>query len=209
MIIDSYLDTAKVAATLLRTPELEAAWTRPSALAEFRVSGLAGHIGMAAAFRVEESLSAPVPSVAPVDAVAYFATAYEPSQSPDVPGHRRIRELSEEAAGSGSGDLVARVDATVARLGEVLPALGPERLVFATRAVLRLDQWLVTRMIELAVHMDDLAVSLGVPTPVISDEASDLVITALVRIATVHHGPVAVLRALSRRERATGPINAF
>lgn len=209
MIIDSYLDTARVAATLLRTPELVPAWHRPSALAEFRISGLAGHLGGAAGFLVARSLDAEVPDEAPVDAAEYFATAYEPSQSPDTPAHVRIRELSEEAAGTGPADLADRVDATLARLAETLPTLPPDRLVFATRRVLRLDQWLVTRLIELAVHIDDLAVSLDLPTPAIPAEASDLVITTLVRIATAHHGPVTVLRALSRRERATGPINAF
>lgn len=209
VIIDSYLKTAGLAATLLRAPEVAEHWDEPSALPEFRVGGLAGHIGMAAVFKVEESLTAAIPDQPPVDAAEYFATSYVPGESPDTPAHQRIRQMSEEAAGVGPADLVERVDAALSRLSVALPAAPADRLVFGTRRVLRLDQWVLTRMIELVVHMDDLAVSVGVATPEISLEASDLVIGALARIAARHHGPVAVVRALSRRERATGPINAF
>jgi hypothetical protein len=208
MIIESYLETAGVAATLLRTPELAAAWTKPSALAQFQISGLAGHIG-GAVFRVEASLDTEVPDEPLADAVEYFAAAASPSQSPDTPVSQRIRQLSEEAAGTGPDDLADRVDAALARLTTVLPTLPPDRPVFGIRRVMRLDQWLVTRLVELAVHIDDLAVSLDVPTPAIPPAASDLALTTLVRIAAAHHGPVTMLRALSRRERATGPINAF
>jgi hypothetical protein len=208
MIVDSYLATARAAVALLRSPGVANHWSRPSALPEFRISGLAGHLGVSV-FRVAESLDAEVPDQEPVDAVRYFASAYTPGPSPDEPVQQGIRKIGEQLAVGGADDLVRRLEETLAGLAATLPHLPADRPVFATRAVLRLDQWLLTRMIELFVHMDDLAVSIDVPTPELPAEAADLVITALVRIAVVHHGAVPVLRALSRRERAIVTVTAF
>lgn len=209
MIVDSYLATARVAATLLREPGIGHHWSDVSALPEYRIRGLAGHLASAGLFRVAQWLDEPVPADAePVDAATYFAS-YQPGPSPHEPAHQRLRGLGEDAAGDGQDDLVARVDATLADLTATLPTLPADRLMFANRAVLRLDQWLVTRMIELAVHMDDLAVSIDVETPTLPGEAGDIVLTTLVRIAAAQYGEVPVLRALSRRERAAVTISAF
>jgi hypothetical protein len=67
--------------------------------------------------------------------------------------------------------------------------------------VLTLDDYLVTRLIELLVHTDDLAVSVGLPSPDFPLAASRPAIAALVDVAILRHGDDAVLRALSRRER--------
>lgn len=208
MIIENYLTTARVAATLLRAPEVAERWTQPSALAEFRISGLAGHLA-AAAFRVSESLSAPVPAEPLVDAAEYFARAGSPSDPLDAPRHEGVRRLGESTAVDGPAALASRFDAAIAELDVVLPGLPVDRPVFGVRSVLRLDQWVLTRLVELVVHIDDLAVSVGVPTPVLAAEASDLVITTLARIAVRHHGAVAVVRSLSRRERVSSPVVAF
>ncbi len=209
MIVDSYLATARTAVSLLRTPGLAHHWTAPSALPEYRISGLAGHLAFASVFLVADWLDEPVPDLEPVDAVTYFATADSPGSSPHDPLHTRLRQLGEEMAGEGPRDLAKRAHETLGELAKTLPTLPPDRLVFANRAVLRLDQWLLTRMIELAVHMDDLAVSIDVPSPEPPAEAADLVLTTLVRIAAAHHGTVQVLRALSRRERAAVTVSAF
>ena len=209
MIVDAYLATARVAATLLREPGIGHHWTDVSALPEYRISGLAGHLAMSV-FRVAQWLDEPVPAeVEPVDAVTYFASSYRPGPSPHEPAHQRLRGYAEEVAGEGQDDLVGRVDATLDELAATLPTLSPERRVFANRAALRLDEWLVTRMIELAVHMDDLAVSIDVETPRLPGEAADIVLSTLVRIAAAQYGEVPVLRALSRRERAAVTISAF
>jgi hypothetical protein len=209
VIIDSYLALAEVSAALLRAPEVAEHWDEPSALAEFRVSGLAGHIAMAAVLRVAEWLEQPISDAEPVDAVGYFVNLSVPDRSPDHPISRRIRDASAEFAVDGPTALADRVDTTLAGLRTRLAELAPDQLVAARDLVLRLDQWLLTRMIELAVHIDDLAVSVGVPTPELPDEATDLVIITLARTARAYHGVLPVLRALSRRERATAPINAF
>jgi hypothetical protein len=208
MIVDAYLATTRAAVDLLRSPGVAHHWSQSSALPEFRISGLAGHLGMAV-FRVAAALDVDVPDQEPVDAVHYFAISDAPGQSPHEPKQQYIRNLGEETAGGGPADLLHRLSASLKDLATTLPALPPDRLVYGNRAVLRLDQWLLTRMIELAVHMDDLAVSIDVETPELPAEAADLVITTLVRIAMAHHGATPVLRALSRRERAVVSVTAF
>ena len=74
---------------------------------------------------------------------------------------------------------------------------------------LRLDDFLLTRLVELSVHLDDLATSLGVPGPALSDAVTVPVRHLLVDLAAERHGDVAVLRALSRSERAPRTVSAF
>ncbi|MGW1676207.1 hypothetical protein [Saccharopolyspora sp. NPDC002376] len=72
MIADGFLAVAAITSPLLRTPELADRWTMPSALQEFRVSGLAGHLANAV-FNVERFLDSPVPDgTESISAVQYF-----------------------------------------------------------------------------------------------------------------------------------------
>jgi hypothetical protein len=64
-------------------------------------------------------------------------------------------------------------------------------------------------MLELAVHTDDLAVSVGLGTPELPEAAFDPVLVLLARLAARRHGQVSLLRALARQERAPAEVNAF
>jgi len=64
-----------------------------------------------------------------------------------------------------------------------------------------LDDYLPTRIVEIVVHADDLAVSVGAPPVPFPADVVDVVVDVLVRTARVTHGDLAVVRALSRRER--------
>ncbi|MEU8176518.1 hypothetical protein AB0C14_26905 [Microbispora hainanensis] len=90
-----------------------------------------------------------------------------------------------------------------------MPALPPDRPVGVFAHVLPLDQCLLTRLVELVVHLDDLAVSLDIPTSPVPAEAADAVAVCLTRIAVARHGLLPVIRILSRRERAVDQIAAF
>jgi len=72
-----------------------------------------------------------------------------------------------------------------------------------------LANMLLTRTMELAVHGDDLAASVGIATPELSPSAADAVIGLLARLATRRHGPTGIIRALTRAERAPTTIAAF
>jgi hypothetical protein len=62
---------------------------------------------------------------------------------------------------------------------------------------------------ELVVHIDDLAISVGIPTPELPAAATDAVIALLGALAARRHGPVAIVRALARAERVPSFIAAF
>jgi hypothetical protein len=107
--------------------------------------------------------------------------------------------------------LAEQIDATVASLAAALPAEPADRVVFLPWAgwSLSLPDFLLTRMMEIAVHSDDLAVSVDVATPALSDDALRPVLGLLSDLAVRRHGAAAVLRALSRAERAPASIAAF
>jgi hypothetical protein len=56
---------------------------------------------------------------------------------------------------------------------------------------------------ECVVHIDDLAASAAIETPTLPPFAVNVTIEALIEIARAHRGDLAVVRALSRRERDT------
>lgn len=207
-MIAEFLSAARSAAPLLHAPELAECWHKPSALAEFRVSGLAGHLAGQVS-NIGRFLDAPVPpDAAPMDAVRYYSQ--HPDTVVDSPVSTGIRERGEEFAGSSAAELATRHDAAVAEVAARLAGLDEERLVMMfDRWVLPLRQCLLTRLLELVVHADDLAVSLNVPTPVFDDDVVDAAVTTLARIAARKRGALPVLRALARRERAGALATAF
>lgn len=202
MIRRAFLEAALMARELVADPAVGERWDEPSALPEFTVRGLAGHL-VRATTSVEAYLDREEPTAAPVTAAQYYATVLRPG-SPDLDSelHRAIRQRGEEAAAEGHGALVRSFDDALARLASRLADERANRLVRAFMdQVLSLDDYLVTRMIELLVHSDDLAVSVGLTPPDFQLAVSRPVIDALVEVAILRHGDEAVLRALTRRER--------
>ncbi len=74
---------------------------------------------------------------------------------------------------------------------------------------LTLDDYLVTRLLELAVHCDDLAGSIGVRTPELPPAWFDAAAGVLCHLAARRHGQPALIRALSRAERAPETITGL
>jgi len=73
---------------------------------------------------------------------------------------------------------------------------------------LRRDDFLLTRLLEIVVHADDLALSVAIATPEFPDEVFVPVRDLLVRLAVRRHGQSAIIGALSRQERSRA-ISAF
>jgi hypothetical protein len=206
MVMDAYLGSAAAVAPLLRCPRLAARWDRPSALALFQVSGLAGHLARAV-LNVERWLAVPPPvGVALADAIEYFRH----TDGPESPVGGKVRERGKAEAEGGPDALADRYDSALARLDARLPQLRGDRPVLMfERYALSLDQCLLTRLVELVVHADDLAVTLGIATPSFDERAAGLVVTTLARISQARHGTLAVVRVLARHERAPGNVSAF
>jgi hypothetical protein len=122
-----------------------------------------------------------------------------------------IRDSGEAAAAKGVEALTDEVAEVVGTLDAALSAESSGRVVYLpwTGWSLRLEHFLITRMMEIAVHSDDLAVSVGIAAPVLPPAVLDPVTDLLVRLSVRRHGQAAVLRALARSERAPENITAF
>ena len=66
--------------------------------------------------------------------------------------------------------------------------------------------YLVTRIVELLVHADDLAASVGIPPPRPPRDSASLAIAVLTEGARSVYGDLEVLRAFTRPERTQRPI---
>ncbi len=207
---DGYLGAAGQAVALLREPDVAAAWDQPSALAEMTVGGLAGHL----AFQilcVGQVLDAPAGGREPVPLLGHYARALWVGAPLDSDVNAGVRARGEAIGAEGATPLAERAAAALAGQQGTLPGLAGDRAVFISWVgwALTLDDFLTTRTMELAVHLDDLAVSVGLATPDLPEAAFDPVLTLLARLAARRHGQAALLRALARAERAPAAVNAI
>lgn len=208
---DDFIATARAVAPLLRDPAVTAAWGGPSALAEFSVGGLAGHLAYQV-LALPPVLAAPEPTEPVVTLMEHYGRVKWIGADLDAEINVRIRREGDEIGEEGPEALAGRYDAAVDVLAAGLPAAAPDRtarIPLWGPWSMRLDDLLVTRMMELAVHADDLAVSVGIEAPPLTPTAVEAVVDLLSRLAVRRHGPTAVLRALSRAERAPRTITAF
>ena len=205
-----FLIAADAAARLLSDPTVAAHWDEPSALAEFGVRGLAGHLATQL-FYVRDVLAAPEPAGDPVGIDDHYRKAAWMNAPLDAEANVSVREAGAAQAADGAVELSRRAVGAAAGLHEALQLALPDRVVLLPWADrrLRLDDFLLTRLMEVSVHSDDLAVSVGVPTPLLPDDVLEPVIQLLTGLALRRHGGLPLLRALSRRERAPETIAAF
>ena len=207
---DAFVQAAASAAALLREPAVAASWDSASVLREFSVAGLAGHLARQV-LAVPRVLAQPAPADQPVSLLDHYGRVSWIDAGPDDEANVEIRRGGEDEAADGAAALAAKTGVAVEALRSALPAEPAGRLVRPSWVswTLALDDFLITRMMEIAVHSDDLALSAGVGTPALSPAVLDPVLELLTRLAVRRHGPTAVLRALSRSERAPGTISAF
>jgi uncharacterized protein (TIGR03083 family) len=198
-------------------PALVERYDGPSALSEFSVRGLAGHL-LRAMTSVDGYLDRPGPAAGGpegglnvVSAAEYYAAVLGDETDIDSDLHRSVRQRGVEAAPGRPDDFASDWAETAGALVLRVDREAPDRLVEVYGGlVLTLDEYLVTRLIELVVHGDDLATSLGVAPPPVSPAATGLVIATLVDVARLRHGDTAVVRALARRERdAVGALRVI
>ncbi|MGW5054129.1 maleylpyruvate isomerase N-terminal domain-containing protein [Actinokineospora sp. NPDC004072] len=207
-----YVSTADTAVQLLSDPAVARAWDAPSALPEFSVRGLAGHLA-AQIFAIPAVLSATDEPGEPIPVVDYYRRAKwrEPEVDLQDPSKLKARESGESHAADGHPALVERSAAAARAAAEALAAEPADRVVALpwAGASLTLDDFATTRLLELAIHCDDLAVSVGIDTPPLDPAAALAVIDILTRLSLDRHGPTPLLRALSRAERAPADITAM
>jgi Mycothiol maleylpyruvate isomerase N-terminal domain len=203
-----FLTTATISLGILRCPEVPDDWAKPSVLPQMSVGALACHLGRQT-LRAADLLPAltELPELDSADE-HYARSAWVTSTSPDDPVNNRSRDDAEAALGPGA--LVGRTTAALDTVRRLLGAGAGRDVVpvpWQGWSLNRAD-FLLTRMVEIVVHSDDLAGSVGLATPEFPEEAFGPVRDLLVRLAVRRRGQSAVIGTLARAER-TQLISAF
>ncbi|HEV7527082.1 MAG TPA: maleylpyruvate isomerase N-terminal domain-containing protein [Acidimicrobiia bacterium] len=193
-----FLQTARVVQEAICDDAVGRAWDRPSVLDEQTVGGVAGHLARGGVWVVEDYLDAELPDAPRLkSAAAYFARSADFLKADD---HRQIRRRGAEVAAEGQLALCSKLGDRLEALAARLPTEPADRYVgvAAGVAVMLLDPYLETRIVEQVVHLDDLARSVDrAPWPV-PVAAQNLVIHIGVDVGALRTGATAMLRTLYR-----------
>jgi hypothetical protein len=211
-VVEGYLFAAQSAVTLLAQHAVAERWAAPSALPRMTVGALAAHLATEVTLvrdvlvdRRLRSSERPVPLLEHYTRSAWVRAGLDDEANVSIrqtadagaaAGHRQLLESVQEALDDVARLLAEEVEPRVVRL----PWWGWS---------LTFEDFLVTRMMEITVHSDDLAVSLGQEPPELPVSVLEPVLSLLLGVSVLRHGQAAVVRALSRAERAPGSIAAF
>lgn len=209
---DAYLAAADTAVRQLRDDAVAESWGRASALPEMSVGALACHLA-GQVFAARDLLQQePAPDAdPPIPLLEHYRRAAWVEADLDDEVMVEIRSGAEQKAEDGHAALVARLEEAFAELPGILADQPADRDVLIPWQgwSLSLDDFLVTRMMEITVHGDDLAASLDREPPELPESVLGPVLALLVGVSVRRHGQSAVVRALSRAERAPASITAF
>ena len=203
----AFLSGFAVALDLLASPEVAARWAEPSVLAKMSVGALACHLGRQAV-RVAELVAAESDAPPLGSAEEHYRRApWVSTTSPDDPANDR--SLDDAEAAHGAAALVRRAADALHAARRAL-AESPASVVMIPWQgwSLRREDFLLTRLVEIVVHTDDLALSIEVDPPAFPEQAITPVLHLLVALALERHGQSAIVSALSRAERSRA-ISAF
>jgi hypothetical protein len=206
----SFVDAARTALDLALASEVRAAWDRESACAGMSVGGLTHHLLQQVVNSVRLLEAAPVEEQ-PIPLLEHYARAAWVRAGPDDDANVTIREEPDAEAANGADHVLAVAEGALAQLPALLAApRSPDLVRIPWQGwSLATDDFQVTREMELVVHADDLAASVDLPTPEFPDDVVAAVLALLSAVAVRRHGQAAVVRALSRPQRAPDSVSAF
>ena len=188
-------------AELIATPSTAELWDQPSALEGMTVGALSAHLVRAAGATIAYLDRTPpdrCPDADLLTAVTYFHAAL------DSPVHDQIKDVSAAESAIGHEATVEKCRQLAADLETRLADEPADRLVAALGGrLLTLDDFCRTRLIEVLLHLDDLAVSTGQTRPTTDPLGPAIVIEICIDIARNRNGDWNVLYALTRAERSS------
>jgi hypothetical protein len=198
------VDAVDAATELIGRAVVAARWDEPSALAGMTVGALCAHLVRAAGATLaylDRTPPSAEPTAALLAPVTYFHAAI------DSPIHEQIKDVSADEARAGHAEVTTRCREVAASMRTRFAAEPTDRLVGALGGrMLTLDDFCRTRLIEVLLHVDDVAASIGVEPPAAPAESVTIVVDTLAGIARMVHGDRAVLHALARAERADAAV---
>jgi uncharacterized protein (TIGR03083 family) len=203
--VSAFFSACELGLGVVGSEQVAERWEDDSALDGFSVGAIAAHL-YTAIRRLESALAQPEPTAPRV--VARIADFYGPNRIDDSAHlddafHVAIRAEGAERAGQGPGTVAEELEALIGRLRARLAGQSMTRLVPVLRiegGAARLSDYLRTRVVELLVHADDLAASVGIEIEPPPDTVSSA-LTVFLELAGARSGDVAVLRAFTRREQ--------
>ncbi|MFC3494098.1 maleylpyruvate isomerase N-terminal domain-containing protein [Glycomyces rhizosphaerae] len=210
MIRTHYLSAARTGLALLADDAVAKAWTEASALEGFTVGGLATHLAQQIT-SVTAALDADYTGKEVIGLFEHYDGAAWLAADIDNDYNTGIRDGGETGAQAGHAAVLAEATAGLETLAQRLPDTPPgtvsgnPRWSYATP----LGAFLRTRVLELVVHADDLAVSVGIDTPAFDQESFEIATRILARLAAKRHGQANLVRALARTERAPETISGL
>jgi hypothetical protein len=191
---------------LVARPEVEEMWNEPSALEMWSVRTLVGH-AVGPLELILTDCEQPEPATPRFRGIVEYTrmARLEKREDLDLEAHHLIKVMADERAAKGRDHVVETATRWVEELKWMLPAMDPNKHVYLPRMPPMagpLAMMVMNRTMELTVHMDDLAVSVGLPTPPIRPEAGAMALTVLMSVARRANGDLEILRAMARQERA-------
>jgi len=207
---ESFLAAARIAGELCRRPEVAQRWDDESACAGMSVGGLAFHLAGQVTSTVR-LVSTPASDAEPIPLLEHYVRAAWVHSDLDAEANVGIRSGSDAEAEAGPDALGTLLHEQLSRLPGVLDTAADDAAVFIPWQgwALSLHDWLVTREMEIVVHADDLAASVDLETPEFPQPVVTDVLALLTDVAVRRHGQTAVVRALSRPQRAPASVSAF
>jgi hypothetical protein len=207
--IELYLAGARTIREAITDPAVVEAWDQPSVLEEQTVGSLAGHLARTGTFIMDEVLDAGA-AEGPADftdVATFYATLLPAAEDPI---HEGIRARGAALAERGSDDLAATIDDRMPAIEAQLRTLPGDHLLTVTGGnAMALELYLVTRVVEQVVHLDDLARSVARAPWVVPVDAYALAARAALDVALLRHDPRLVVRGLYRRGHAEAVLPAI
>ncbi len=208
--VEAFLDACKHTGHMLDTDEVRRAWLGPSVLKKMTVGDIAGHMFLIVRRVGKHIEDSPLPSTtapAAIPRTDWTWMRLETGEDLDRLDHRQVRVDAAHVARWGWEAVQSAFNARVRHVSGLLERGCPPELNVSGHR-LPFSTYLATRVVELIVHTDDLVSSVGLSTALPS-RAVTVAVDALVDGARSVHGDLAVLRALSRAERAPSDISVF
>jgi Mycothiol maleylpyruvate isomerase N-terminal domain len=204
----AFLAAVAVATDLVRRPEVVRSWSEESACSGMSVGALARHL-VSQWFNAERLLAAPAGAES-ISVWEHYQRAAWAHTSLDDEANAGIRQGSEELAAAGPQDMLDLVETLEPRLVAMAGATRAGSVTIPWQGwSLSPGGFLLTRMMEVVVHSDDLASSVGLETPEFPDQVVTPVLGLLTGLAVRRHGQHGVLRTLTRPQRAPSSVSAF
>ncbi|HEY1988981.1 MAG TPA: maleylpyruvate isomerase N-terminal domain-containing protein [Acidimicrobiales bacterium] len=203
-LTDAFFSACHLALEVVGSDAVAEGWASESALEGFSVGGLAAHLYSAIRL-FESALEKPEATYPRVENLTSFYGLNRVANRAQLQDefNQTIRTHAAHLAEQGSAVLADKFEALVTRLGPALAGLPMTRLVPVWRiegAATHLSDYLRTRVVELAVHADDLAIS--VDTDIAMPEiVASVTFAVFLDLARARSGDVAVMRTFARRER--------